>query len=65
MENSILTIKEAAEICRVHRSVLDSLVKRDAIPFARFSERVVRIDRDELIQWIKNGGLNAGSQKSR
>lgn len=65
MDNQILTIKEAAKICRVHRTVLDSLVKVGAIPHARFSQRVVRIDRDELLQWIKNGGLNGGSQEGR
>lgn len=61
----VLTIKEAAEVCRVHRSVIDSLIKREAIPFARFSERVVRIDREKLNEWIKSGGLNGGSQESR
>lgn len=61
MEKQILTIAEAAEICRVHRSVVDSLIRREKIPHARLSERVVRIDRDKLLQWIKDGGLNADS----
>lgn len=57
----LLTIQEAAEICRVHRTVIDSLIKRGKIPHARLSERVVRIDRDKLLEWVKRGGLNADS----
>lgn len=56
-DNIVLTIREAANLCRVHRSVLDSLIKLNAIPHARFSERVVRFHRAELLQWIKRGGL--------
>lgn len=61
MTRLFLTIKEAAELVGCHRTVIDSLIKRGKLPHARLSQRVVRIDRDKLIEWIKNGGLNADS----
>lgn len=61
MDRLFLTIKEAAELVGCHRSQIDSLVKRNKIPYARISQRVVRFDREQLIQWMRNGGLNADS----
>lgn len=66
MENRLfLTIKEASELVGVHRTVIDSLIKREKIPYARLSQRVVRFDREQLIQWVRSGGLNADSQEAR
>lgn len=65
MNRLFLTIKEASELLGVHRTVVDSLVKLNKIPYARLSQRVVRFDKEQLLQWVRNGGLNADSQEAR
>jgi excisionase family DNA binding protein len=61
--NPLLTIPQAAEVLGVHRSTVDSLIKRtdSRFPYARLSERVIRIDRDKLFEWVRSGGLDGSS----
>jgi predicted DNA-binding transcriptional regulator AlpA len=57
----LITIEDAAEICSVHRSVIDSLVKdrkTNGFPAVKFGERSIKIDRNRLYLWIGSGGLS-------
>lgn len=55
-----IDITQATAILNVDRSVIDSLVKdapNNGFPVARLSPRVVRIDKQALIVWLRGGGL--------
>lgn len=56
----LISVEEAAKICLVHRSVIDSLVKERQInrfPAVKFSERSTKVDKRRLYLWIEAGGL--------
>lgn len=56
-----ITIEEAASICNVDRSVIDSLVHdapKNGFPAARLGRKTVRIDKVALNLWLMGGGLN-------
>ena len=65
-EPELITIAEAAKICDVDVSVINSLFhKRDknGFPGIRLSERKLKIDKQRLIEWLRNGGLADGVNK--
>lgn len=51
MENSILTVEEAAKILRISKSKAYQLVRCDVIPHIRLGHRCV-IPRDRFMSWI-------------
>lgn len=56
----LISIEEAAAICDVSRSVIDSLVedsKENNFPAVRLSAKTVKVDKTRLIKWIRAGGL--------
>jgi len=56
--NTILNPEEAAKHLGIsYRKLLD-LFNEGKIPGTRVSERVYRFHRDQLDEWIKNGGNN-------
>jgi len=45
---------EAASILGMTPGAVRAAVSREAIPHIRISDRVVRFDRDELIEWVRS-----------
>lgn len=57
---AMMTVKEAAELLNVGESTVREMERRwhgKFFPAVRMGSRI-RIPRDELIQWIKDGGIN-------
>jgi len=62
-EPELITIAEAAKICDVDISVINSLFhkrNKNGFPGIRLSERKLKIDKQRLIEWLRNGGLADG-----
>ncbi len=52
----LMNATEAARVLKVPRWSLYDLVRRNAIPHVKLSERRIRFDPVTLQQWIKAGG---------
>lgn len=56
-----ISISQAAEICQCGETVINSLIQERALnrfPAVRLGERTIRINKQLLIQWLNNGGLD-------
>lgn len=56
----LITITDAAKLCGCDKSVILNLVHNAAsngFPSVRLGERLIRIDRRRLYDWLANGGL--------
>ena len=51
--DAILTRKEAAEMLKLPRRILDYLVGTSQIPFSRLGKRNVRFSRSRLMEWLR------------
>jgi excisionase family DNA binding protein len=49
----VLSIDEAAELLRVNRKTLYEAVRRGHIPGARRIGRIIRVDRETLLAWLR------------
>jgi excisionase family DNA binding protein len=49
----VLTIDEAARLLRVNRKTLYELASKGRLPGTRRVGRIIRVDRDELLAWMK------------
>ena len=48
-----LSVREAAKFLSVDRKMIYRLIEQDKLPAYRLSERVIRINEDDLVAWIK------------
>jgi excisionase family DNA binding protein len=53
-EPKILTRKEVAAIFKLNLRTLDYLVATNQIPFSRLGKRMVRFDKERLLQCFKD-----------
>jgi len=52
--DEVLTVDEAAELLRVDRRTVYSMIKRKKIPARRLG-RVIRIPKQKLLTWLAEG----------
>jgi len=55
MEETTLTAAQVAELLKIHKCEIYSLVRRGLLPAFRINRRV-RFDRELLRRWMLNGG---------
>ena len=55
VSKELLTVQEAADLLRVPVSWVYDRTRRGAIPVRRLGNRLVRIPRQELLDWVDNG----------
>jgi excisionase family DNA binding protein len=60
IDDQFLTIAEAADLVRVHRSTIQRMIARGALPSYRIGERGVRIKRSDLESAMLSGARSAG-----
>lgn len=53
---TIMTIKEASELLRVHPETLRRAIRAGELKAARLGHRTVRIAKDDLIAWFREKG---------
>lgn len=61
----LLTKDQAAELLGVSRDTLDKLVSTGKLPYYRISERIVRIDRADVIDYIRSARVEPTEPKAR
>ena len=49
----LLTIKEAAELLNVTEGSMKGLIRRGCVPYIKLSEKVLRIDEEELLECLE------------
>jgi predicted DNA-binding transcriptional regulator AlpA len=54
-----LVLEEVAKMYRVCSSTIKTWIRERGFPSGRFSPRVLRFDRDEVLAWGKRQGLSA------
>lgn len=61
-ESLLLTVPEAARLLRISRNTAYELIRQGEIPAVRLGERIIRIPRFALEQWIsRQAGLAESS----
>lgn len=50
---SFLTVRDAASFLSVNRKAIYKLIEEDKLPAYRLSERIIRIDEEDLVAWVK------------
>ena len=58
---TILTAKDVAGILRVSPAYVYAMAKRGDIPCVMIGNRSVRFVREDIEEWVKNGGTNASN----
>ena len=53
LNSNLLTVKEAAELLNTKVSFIRSALFKKEIPFYRIGKKLIRFDRNELLNWIK------------
>lgn len=48
-----MTVREAAAFLSVERKMVYKLIEEDKLPAYRLSERIIRINEEDLIAWVK------------
>lgn len=49
-----MTVREAAAFLSVERKMVYKLIEEDKLPAYRLSERIIRINEEDLVAWVKN-----------
>jgi len=52
---TVITVDELAELLRVDRKTIYSLIARSELPGVRRLGRAVRIHRDTVLAWVEQG----------
>lgn len=61
----LMTKDQAAELLGVSRDTLDKLVSTGKLPYYRISDRIVRIDRADVIDYIRAARVEPTEPKAR
>ena len=61
--DSLLTFNEAKEYLRVNKATLHKLIREKALPAFRVGKQL-RIDKEELIEWLQKHRLNNNDNKT-
>ncbi len=64
IETEFISIREASKICDCDESIIQSLVKarlENDFPAAVLGKKTIRIDKQRLYLWLRNGGLINGA----
>ena len=48
-----MTVREAAAFLSVERKMVYNLIEEDKLPAYRLSERIIRINEEDLVAWVK------------
>jgi len=63
----LIKLEEAKEICRCSIEVIQSLFddrENNQFPGVKLAPRTFRVDKERLIHWLRNGGLNGINQEN-
>lgn len=52
--NKLISVKQAAEILKVHPNTIRKLIVSEEITAVRIGQRVLRIDESSLLELIRN-----------
>ena len=55
---ALLRVEELAELLRVDRKTVYEGIARGEIPGARRFGRVIRVSRDAVLEWMRQGGVS-------
>jgi len=64
MTQKLLTVKEVSEILDLKPARVYELTREKKIPFVQIGERQYRYSEAALLNWIENGGNQAGEQRN-
>ena len=64
MTQKLLTVKEVSEILDVKPARVYELTRERKIPFVQIGDRQYRYSEAALLNWIENGGNQAGEQQT-
>jgi len=64
MTTKLLTVKEVGEILDLKPARIYELTREKKIPFVQIGERQYRYSETALLNWIENGGNQAGEQRN-
>ncbi len=64
MTSKLLTVKEVSEILDLKPARVYELTRERKIPFVQIGERQYRYSEAALLNWIENGGNQAGEQQT-
>lgn len=62
MTRELLTFEEARRFLRLHRGTLYKLIRKGDLPAFRVGKQW-RIDKDELIDWLRKQQVNNNKEK--
>lgn len=54
MEKRYLSVKEVCELTGLSKSTIYCEIYKRCIPYFKLGPRIVRFDREEIEEWIKN-----------